>query len=83
VNNRKYDIEPSRSGVVFTCTYCGYRISTNHFQNELGNRRTQAATAMNRHIEQSHISVLMAERRLATDRLKQLPPRSFLSVVGH
>jgi hypothetical protein len=41
-------------GTAFKCTFCDHRITTLDFQNVNGNRRTQAAAAINQHVALLH-----------------------------
>jgi len=65
VLGRGYEIKMVRSGVVLVCRYCSHRVFTAEFLScYVGNRRTQAATNMNRHIEETHQSERLVERRI-------------------
>jgi hypothetical protein len=63
VLDRKYDIEKNRSGASLVCSYCGQRMSVGLFSKLQGNQRTQAAAAMNLHINEAHWPQLVSEHR--------------------
>jgi hypothetical protein len=54
VDVRYYTTEPMNGGITFKCVSCGHSVSTLDFNNADGNRRTQAAKAMNQHSAESH-----------------------------
>jgi hypothetical protein len=41
-------------GTTFSCALCQYTVTTLDFNSTVGNRRTQAATAMNQHAMALH-----------------------------
>jgi hypothetical protein len=41
-------------GITFYCIFCEHSVSTMDFDHAKGNRRTQAAAAMNQHARESH-----------------------------
>jgi hypothetical protein len=43
-------------GTTFKCALCEHSVTTLDFNSTTGNRRTQAATAMNQHAAASHFS---------------------------
>lgn len=43
-------------GTTFKCAMCEHSVTTLEFNSIAGNRRTQAATAMNQHATASHLS---------------------------
>jgi hypothetical protein len=49
-----YVIDRIRGGIQLTCTRCSYLVNTLDLDLKDGNLRTQAATAMNRHIAEEH-----------------------------
>jgi hypothetical protein len=42
--------------VTFKCIFCEHTVTTLHFDNASGNRRTQAASVMNQHARALHFS---------------------------
>ena len=46
--------KPKSGGTIFTCAFCSHSVNTLDFDSEVGNRRTQAATVINQHVEKSH-----------------------------
>lgn len=54
-NVRYYTTEPMNGGITFKCVSCEHRVSTLDFNTANGNRRTQAAKAMNQHSAESHV----------------------------
>lgn len=54
---RYYTTEPMNGGVTFKCVSCGHSVSTLDFNSANGNRRTQAAKAMNQHSAESHFPI--------------------------
>ena len=55
-------------GFAFKCTYCEYCVTTLNLDSLRGNRRTQAATIMNRHAALSHAGKLTAPAFRQIDR---------------
>jgi len=55
VDVRYYTTEPMNGGITFKCVSCGHSVSTLDFNSADGNRRTQAAKAMNQHSAESHL----------------------------
>jgi hypothetical protein len=51
---RHYSTEPKNGGITFKCVSCEHSVSTLDFDTAKGNRRTQAAQAMNQHSAESH-----------------------------
>ena len=51
---RHYTTEPMNGGITFKCVSCQHSVSTLDFDAAKGNRRTQAAQAMNQHSAESH-----------------------------
>jgi hypothetical protein len=45
-------------GTTFKCTFCEHRVTTLDFQIANGNRRTQAAAEINRHVAFAHSRAL-------------------------
>jgi hypothetical protein len=52
---RYYTTKPMKLGVSFKCTLCEHTVSTLDFDSTKGNRRTQAAGAINQHVAGSHL----------------------------
>ena len=53
---RYYTTKLANDGITFTCIYCPHSVATLDFDYEKGNRRTQAAAAINQHVKQGHAS---------------------------
>jgi hypothetical protein len=53
---RYYTIKPISGGATFKCISCAHSITTLNFSSTNGNRRTQAAKAMNQHAAELHLS---------------------------
>jgi hypothetical protein len=53
---RYYTTKSMNGGTTFKCSQCEHAVTTLNFNSGLGNRRTQAATAMNQHAAASHFS---------------------------
>jgi len=47
-------------GITFKCIFCERSVATLDFDRNKGNHRTQAATAMNKHVGEMHLSQLRA-----------------------
>jgi len=54
---RYYTIKTLSGSTLFTCTRCSHSVTTSDFSSTIGNRRTQAASAINRHVATSHFSI--------------------------
>ena len=52
---RYYTTKPMKLGVSFKCALCEHTVSTLDFDSTKGNRRTQAAGAINQHVAGSHL----------------------------
>jgi hypothetical protein len=52
---RYYTTKPVNGGTTFTCTFCEHSVTTLDFNNKEGNRRTQAAAAINQHAASLHV----------------------------
>ena len=52
---RYYTTKPVNGGTTFTCTFCEHSVTTLDFTNTTGNRRTQAAAAINQHAASLHV----------------------------
>lgn len=52
---RYYTINPRNGGITFKCTFCEHSVTTLDFDNTIGNRRTQAAAAINQHATLLHV----------------------------
>jgi hypothetical protein len=55
---RYYTTKQLNGGITFKCIFCEHAVTTLGFDNIHGNRRTQAAAAMNLHARDSHFSQL-------------------------
>jgi hypothetical protein len=51
---RYYTTKPVNGGTTFKCTFCVHGVSTLDFKSMNGNRRTQAAAAINQHVALLH-----------------------------
>lgn len=51
---RYYTTKPLNGGITFQCSYCAHTVTTLNFNSTIGNRRTQAATAINQHVSTTH-----------------------------
>jgi len=47
-------------GITFKCIFCERSVATGDFDQTHGNRRTQAASAINRHASEEHFSQIRA-----------------------
>ena len=52
---RYYTTKSMNGGTTFKCCSCEHTVTTLDFNSIIGNRRTQAATAMNQHAAASHL----------------------------
>ena len=52
---RYYTTKPMNGGTTFKCTFCEHSVTTLDFNNINGNRRTQAAAAINQHAASLHV----------------------------
>ena len=52
---RYYTTKPMNGGATFKCTYCEHSVTTLDFNSTNGNRRTQAAAAINQHVALLHL----------------------------
>ena len=52
---RYYTTKSMNGGTTFKCSLCEHTVTTLNFNSTIGNRRTQAATAMNQHAAASHL----------------------------
>jgi len=48
-------MKPLNDGISFKCTFCEHSVTTLDFNSANGNRRTQAAAAINQHAALSHL----------------------------
>ncbi len=55
---RYYTTKSMNGGTTFKCSLCEHSVTTLNFNSTVGNRRTQAATAMNQHAAASHMPFL-------------------------
>jgi hypothetical protein len=53
---RYYTTKSLNGGTTFKCSLCEHTVTTLNFSSAIGNRRTQAATAMNQHAAALHLS---------------------------
>jgi hypothetical protein len=53
---RYYTTKPMNGGVTFKCVACNHAVNTLEFDHTKGNRRTQAAAAINQHARELHFS---------------------------
>jgi hypothetical protein len=53
---RYYTTTPMNGGITFKCVFCEHTVATRDFDRTQGNNRTQAATAMNQHVRELHVS---------------------------
>jgi hypothetical protein len=51
-------------GITFKCIFCERAVATLDFDHTLGNRRTQAAAAINRHASEAHFSQIRTRTQL-------------------
>lgn len=51
---RYYTTKPQNGGISFQCTLCEFTVHTLDLDPEKGNRRTQAAAVVNRHVKELH-----------------------------
>ena len=51
---RYYTTKPVNGGTTFKCTFCEHTVTTLDFKSMNGNRRTQAAAAINQHVALLH-----------------------------
>jgi len=55
---RYYTTKPLNGGITFKCIFCEHAVGTLDFDHTKGNRRTQAAAAINQHAKELHFSQL-------------------------
>jgi hypothetical protein len=67
-NVRYYTTKSMNGGTTFKCTLCEHTVTTLTFNSAVGNRRTQAATAMNQHAALLHLSSPIAAPTKTGDR---------------
>jgi len=58
---RYYTTKPLNGGIAFTCIVCEFTVHTLDFDYGKGNRRTQAAAAVNQHVRESHPARVRAD----------------------
>jgi hypothetical protein len=51
---KSYRIQRIKGGIKFNCKHCTHSVSTQDFDAQAGNLRTQAATAINAHATTAH-----------------------------
>jgi hypothetical protein len=56
---RNYTTTQMNNGITFRCIYCEHTVATLDFDQAKGNRRTQAAAAINQHAKELHASILI------------------------
>ena len=59
---RYYTTKSLNGGTTFKCSYCEHTVTTLDFDSTKGNRRTQAATAINEHAALLHVRPLAPVR---------------------
>lgn len=52
---RYYTTNAMNGGITFKCMFCEHTVTTLDFDSTKGNRRTQAAGAINQHAAESHL----------------------------
>ena len=62
---RYYTTTAVRGSINFQCVFCDYRVNTDDFDSLKGNRRTQAAGAMNQHATDQHLPSTQTPSRTA------------------
>jgi hypothetical protein len=62
---RYYTTTPLRGSITFQCVFCDYRVNTEDFDSRKGNRRTQAAGAINQHATDLHLPSTQTPSRTA------------------
>lgn len=58
---RYYTTKPLNGGIMFKCVFCKLSVSTLDLDQSKGNRRTQAAAAINQHVKELHLAQLGIE----------------------
>lgn len=56
---RYYTTKAANGGTTFKCSFCEQSVTTLDFNSTNGNRRTQAAAAINQHVAMSHLPAPM------------------------
>jgi hypothetical protein len=62
---RYYTTTALRGSINFQCVFCDYHVNTDDFDSLKGNRRTQAAGAMNQHATDQHLPSTQTPSRTA------------------
>ena len=68
-NVRYYTTKSLNGGTTFKCTYCEHSVTTLDFDSTKGNRRTQAATAINEHAALLHVRLAVPVRLITRSAL--------------
>ena len=66
---RYYTTKSLNGGTTFKCTYCEHSVTTLDFDSTKGNRRTQAATAINEHAALLHVRAVGPVRLISRSAL--------------
>ncbi len=66
---RYYTTKSLNGGTTFKCSYCEHSVTTLDFDSTKGNRRTQAATAINEHAALLHVRTLGPVRLISRSTL--------------
>jgi len=61
---RYYTTKQINDGITFKCIACEFSVNTLEFDHRKGNRRTQAAAAINEHAKNLHSSQLRMPARI-------------------
>ena len=62
---RYYTTTALRGSINFQCVFCDYRVNTDDVDSLKGNRRTQAAGAINQHATDQHLPSTQTPSRTA------------------
>lgn len=66
MNEMRYYTTTALCGsITFQCVFCDYRVNTDDFDRSKGNRRTQAAGAVNQHATDLHLPFTQPPLRTA------------------
>jgi hypothetical protein len=66
VEMRHYTTKPLGGGTTFKCIFCDHHVTTLDFSSMNGNRRTQAAAAMNKHAALLHVRTSLPPNKLGS-----------------
>lgn len=61
-------LQSNTGGITFKCAFCQHSVATLDFDQMKGNRRTQAAAAINQHAKELHYAQLQIAGLLKPDR---------------